>query len=1219
MNFDQLEKIIAKNSGIKGQLSKQTNSSTQHGDLSMLHNTSLNSLSNLQNEKVNDTNYNLINTQNSPSKDQRTLTIKSAEKSFFTNDNISFNLQTTQQTQYGNNETVGLLKEQLTKIKLLTNDLQMKDHQMDILKEQVQELETEKIQLEQNFYDLQKQLRFNEDDFNIRLLSLQEKNESLLEYNHQLQQRIQIQNEQISQYQSDITQYRLAIEKYDLEKQNLISEVSQVKGVLKGIQQSTIGSREQMALLLSENENRGVELQKKKSQIEQLEQANDKSKGKIEKLEKKLTSKEEKINEMEQQILKVEKLAADNQKYSSENSQLRVDLSALKMRYEESMRSLEDTRASLARQIQSKGSLEENIDILQRDLQQSKKCQAEIKKRSEQLINDNLQLKEQLIELEQINRRMQRDQDLIIQEIAEFAKDKLDEFEGDQALLQIKNQTSTFIQANHSHNQSQNEEKSQGNFKMNKNQNFDDDECNEGEEDQDEADDDETLNQAHNKSAQDASISNSFANQSRASIRGFQNAIISNRLASLDSFNKKEQKRIKSNTKPPKTAQKKQIVTKRKKSIQNQIQNIQSQQITSQNTPRQYIDIEILIPQEQLKIRIGYFAQMVGMYKKKVSILESQQQNLNTNIEKLQDHIEQLQQMTILNKAQQENSLFAVKEEYEEKIMRMKELFEQNEAELQNKFYNCDDQIMSLQGEIEYLKHDQQQKEKEFIDVSQKYFESEKINQNYYKLEQEAQNMESKIKLFTSVIEQFLYGFANIQNKLQTRSKDLVLCKKFFEYFSTINLVLNPFAASPNSSQVKQNNVSQQKKNQIYKLFRKGVYSVLFIVKIKKTNISGEFSKAVQGFYWPNKTIKNSFLAKKTQQCDKLSEQIKIIIDKNSLKSSSSCYEQEALQSIGELLDKFNQIAPQQVFQYSQNNVQQKSEDSLSLKAQRDAIKVSKLIKQNETFQIELNKMTQRVLALSEYTKQIEGQFRDQESVIKNKYKSQLQEKESSIQNLKHQLNVSQNINNLSQNSNNYSENNLQQSVQRINRLQSYQQFNSPAQSNLLSYQLIPPLPNSAQSLSQFQQQQQQQQQQQIQTQQNTQQQLQTSQITEESRPLIKNQSSLIKKFYTQGSHNSFEQNINQSQNYQQRDQFQQNFQTTNYENNLQNQNDFSNIEPSHSLIHQNHQNEHISVDSLQNELSKIIQRKNLRDSSNNSSASKLVKCPGKIVRNTNK
>ncbi|EAS04548.4 hypothetical protein TTHERM_00237630 (macronuclear) [Tetrahymena thermophila SB210] len=1209
MNFDQLEKIIAKNSSIKGLLTKQTNSSTQNGDLSILHNTSLNSLQNAQSEKVNETNQNLINTQNSPYQDQRTLTMKSTEKSFLTNDNISFNLQTTQQTQCGNNETVGLLKEQLTKIKLLTNDLQMKDHQIDILKEQVQELETEKTQLEQNFYDLQKQIRFNEDDFNIRLLSLQEKNESLLEFNHQLQQRIQIQNEQITQYQSDITQYRLAIEKYDIEKQNLISEVSQVKGVLKGIQQSTIGSREQMALLLSENENRGIELEKKRIQIEQLEQANDKSKGKIEKLEKKLASKEDKISEMEQQIQKVEKLTADNQKFSSENSQLRVDLSALKMRYEESMRSLEDTRASLARQIQSKSSLEENIDILQRDLQQSKKCQAEIKKRSEQLINDNLQLKEQLIELEQINRRMQRDSDLIIQEISEFAKDKLDEFEGDQALLQIKNQTSTLIQGNHSHNQSQNEVNSKGSYNMNQHQNYDDEECNE-EDEEDQDDDNQTQNQTHNKSAQDTSISNSFSNQSRASIRGFQNAIISNRLASLDSFNKKEQKRSKSNTKPPKTTQKKQIITKRKKSNQNQVENVQSQQITSQNTPRQYIDLELLIPQEQLKIRIGYFAQMVGMYKKKVSILESQQQNLNSNIEKLQDHIEQLQQMTILNKAQQENTLFAVKEEYEEKIMRMKELFEQNEQEFQNKLYNCDDQIMSLQGEIEYLKHDQQQKEKEFIDVSQKYFEAEKINQNYYKLEQEVQNMENKIQLFTSVIEQFLYGFFNMHNKLQTRSMDVIVCKKFFEYFSTLNQVLNPFAEKHNISQAKQNNQQQQRKDQIYKLFRKGVFSVLFIVKIKKTNVKGDFSNAASG-YWPNKTIKNSFLSKKTQQYDKLSEQIKRIIDKNCQKSSSSGFEKEALQSIGELLDKFNQTIPQYLFQNTQNNFQQKKENSLSLKAQKDANKISKLIKQNETFQIELNKMTQRVLALSEYTKQIESQFKDQENTVENKYKSQLQEKENTIQNLKHQLNLNQNINSLSQNSYNYSEHNLQQSVQTLNKIQSYQQFNSPAQSNLLSNQLIPPLPTSAQSFNQLQQQ--------IQTQQYTQQQLQTSQTTEESRPLIKNQSSLIKKFYSQGNHNSLEQNLNQSQNYQQRDQFQQNFQTTNYENNLQNQNDFSNIEPSHSLIHQNHQNDHISVDSLQNELSKIMQRKNLRDSSNNSSASKLVKCPGKIVRNTNK
>ncbi|KAL4455476.1 hypothetical protein ABPG74_012628 [Tetrahymena malaccensis] len=1211
MNFDQLEKIIAKNSSIKGLLTKQTNSSTQNGDLSILHNTSLNSLQNVQNEKVNDSNQNLNNTQNSPPKDQRMLTIKSTEKSFFTNDNISFNLQTTQQTQFGNNETVGLLKEQLTKIKLLTNDLQMKDHQMDILKEQVQELESDKAQLEQNFYDLQKQLRFNEDDFNIRLLSLQEKNESLLEFNQQLQQRIQIQNEQITQFQSDITQYRLAIEKYDLEKQNLISEVSQVKGVLKGIQQSTIGSREQMALLLSENENRGIELEKKRIQIEQLEQSNNKCKGKIEKLEKNLASKEEKINDMEQQIQKVEKLATDNLKYSSENSQLRVDLSALKMRYEESMRFLEDTRASLARQIQSKGSLEENIDILQRDLQQSKKCQAEIKKRSEQLINDNLQLKEQLIELEQINRRMQRDQDLIIQEIAEFAKDKLDEFEGDQALLQIKNQASNFIHVNHNHNQSLNEASSKGTFNINKHQNYDEFECNEVEEDQQDDDEDETLNQTHNKSAQDTSISNSFANQSRASIRGFQNAIISNRLGSLDSLNKKEQKRSKSNTKPPKTVQKKQTVTKRKKSIQNHGENCQSQQITSQNTPRQYIDLDLLIPQEQLKVRIGYFAQMVGMYKKKVSILENQQQNLNTNIEKLQDHIDQLQQMTILNKAQQENSLFAVKEEYEEKIMKMKELFEQSEVEFQNKLYNCDDQIMSLQGEIEYLKHDQQQKEKEFIDVSQKYFEAEKINQNYSKLEQEAQNMQSKIKLFTSIIEQFLYGFANIHNKLIQRSKDVTFCKKFFNYFSTINTVLNPFALNNNSSQAKQNNASQLKKNQIYKLFRKGVYSVLFIVRIKKANIQGELNNAAQGCNWPNKNIKNSFLIKKTQQCEKLSEQIKRIIEKNSLKISSNCLEQEALQSIGELFDKFNQITPQHLFQCSQKNFLSNKEDPLSLKAQRDANKVSKLIKQNETFQIELNKMTQRVLALSEYTKQIESQFKDQESVIENKYKNQLQEQENSISNLKHQLNLNQNINNISQNSNNYIENNLQQSVQSINRIQSYQQFNSPSQNNLINNQFIPPLPNSAQSLSQLQQQ--------IQNQQYTQQQLQTSQMTEESRPLIKNQSSLIKKFYSQGNNNSFEQNVNQSQNYLQKEQIQHNFQTANYENNVQNQNDFSNIEPSHSLIHQNPQNDHISVDSLQNELSKIMQRKNLRDSSNNSSASKLVKCPGKIVRNTNK
>lgn len=92
MNFEQLEKIIARNSSSKGLQIKSTATTTNgNADTSIAHNTSINSIMNIQNDKGIEQQQNTIPTHMSP-KDIRNLTNKSVDKSFFTNDNLSFNL-----------------------------------------------------------------------------------------------------------------------------------------------------------------------------------------------------------------------------------------------------------------------------------------------------------------------------------------------------------------------------------------------------------------------------------------------------------------------------------------------------------------------------------------------------------------------------------------------------------------------------------------------------------------------------------------------------------------------------------------------------------------------------------------------------------------------------------------------------------------------------------------------------------------------------------------------------------------------------------------------------------------------------------------------------------------------------------------------------------------------------------------------------------------------
>lgn len=85
------------------------------------------------------------------------------------------------------------------------------------------------------------------------------------------------------------------------------------------------------------------EIEKKKHKIEQQEKKNIKKDERIQQLEEKIACMEEELRRCEIKI-------GESAKLGAENSQLRVEVSNLKSRAEESCRTIENLKANIARQ-----------------------------------------------------------------------------------------------------------------------------------------------------------------------------------------------------------------------------------------------------------------------------------------------------------------------------------------------------------------------------------------------------------------------------------------------------------------------------------------------------------------------------------------------------------------------------------------------------------------------------------------------------------------------------------------------------------------------------------------------------------------------------------------------------------------------------------------------------------------------------------------------------